>query len=412
MKNVIEIEKKFYCDEIEKLINLSLEKKFLMKKEIIENDEYFTDLAGEFIKNRTCLRIRKTNNNKMEITFKGKSKVNTNFYAKNESNIDVNICEYDNFIELFSALGYHSYTVVNKKRMIYSKTINGVDYNIMIDNIEGIGAFVEFELICDTVNSISKMEKEFNKFLLEFSDIKFEDALLPYRDFVAEDILNKCTNSNEIDACLFDLDGTIINSETNFYESFKKVLIEDYGIAITEKDYQKNELEKNQNLITYLKEKLLLKHNVSDEKIMEKVYKIYSDKFEECLYDKYTLTIISLIKFLKNDIKIGLVTTSKKIFVDKFLKSIEATDIFDVVITREDVENLKPMPDAYNLAIEKLNINKKNVIAFEDSDRGLSSAKQAGINVVKVNKFSNSNNQNEFKDIDSLVRILLIILYS
>ena len=37
-------------------------------------DEYFTDINGEYIQNRTCLRIRKTNNKSMELTFKGKSR--------------------------------------------------------------------------------------------------------------------------------------------------------------------------------------------------------------------------------------------------------------------------------------------------------------------------------------------------
>ena len=42
--------------------------------DINDVDEYFTDINSEYIKNRTCLRIRKTNNKQMEITFKGKSR--------------------------------------------------------------------------------------------------------------------------------------------------------------------------------------------------------------------------------------------------------------------------------------------------------------------------------------------------
>ena len=42
--------------------------------DINDVDEYFTDINSEYIKNRTCLRIRKTNNKHMEITFKGKSR--------------------------------------------------------------------------------------------------------------------------------------------------------------------------------------------------------------------------------------------------------------------------------------------------------------------------------------------------
>lgn len=40
----------------------------------------------EFIKNRTCLRIRKTNDLDMEITFKGRFNALTNLYSKSELN--------------------------------------------------------------------------------------------------------------------------------------------------------------------------------------------------------------------------------------------------------------------------------------------------------------------------------------
>ena len=76
MAKRLEIEQKFYFKDIKSLYDL-LSKNNLTKKEsenISDSDEYFTDIDSEYIKNRTCLRIRKTNNKHMEITFKGKSR--------------------------------------------------------------------------------------------------------------------------------------------------------------------------------------------------------------------------------------------------------------------------------------------------------------------------------------------------
>ena len=63
----LEIEQKFYFKDIQSFYHL-------LNKNNFKKIEYFTDINSEYIKNRTCLRIRKTNNKHMEITFKGKSR--------------------------------------------------------------------------------------------------------------------------------------------------------------------------------------------------------------------------------------------------------------------------------------------------------------------------------------------------
>ena len=55
----IETEVKYYCLEPERLVKLAEKLKFKKVKELEESDEYFTDIDSNFIKNRTCLRIRK-----------------------------------------------------------------------------------------------------------------------------------------------------------------------------------------------------------------------------------------------------------------------------------------------------------------------------------------------------------------
>ena len=81
----------------------------------IENDEYFTDINSEFIENRTCLRIRKTNNKDMEITFQGTSLALLGQYCQLENNISTDINEYDNLVSLVTALGCYSYCKVEKE---------------------------------------------------------------------------------------------------------------------------------------------------------------------------------------------------------------------------------------------------------------------------------------------------------
>ena len=56
------------------------------------------------------------------------------------------------------------------------------------------------------------------------------------------------------------------------------------------------------------------------------------------------------------------------------LESTGQFEFFDLIITNEMVENNKPHPDCYNLAVDKLNIDPENCMIVEDSPKGLEAA--------------------------------------
>ncbi|MEC9199685.1 MAG: HAD family phosphatase [Pseudomonadota bacterium] len=57
---------------------------------------------------------------------------------------------------------------------------------------------------------------------------------------------------------------------------------------------------------------------------------------------------------------------------------------FDVVVTVAHVERAKPAPDPYLLAAEKLGVAPERALAFEDSETGAEAAFAAGLTVVQV----------------------------
>ena len=54
----------------------------------------------------------------------------------------------------------------------------------------------------------------------------------------------------------------------------------------------------------------------------------------------------------------------------------------DVIVGREDVENVKPDPDLYLTAVQNLNYNPTNCMAIEDSVNGATAAILAGLDVI------------------------------
>ena len=214
MAKRLEIEQKFYFKDIKSFYNLLSENNLtkIENENISDSDEYFTDINSEYIKNRTCLRIRTTNNKNMEITFKGKSTSFSNFYAKSENNINIDINDYSNLVDMLGSLGFYSYTTVTKSREVYNKIEDNIEYNVMIDTVEGIGSFIEFELLSDESIGIENLTNKLNQFIENFKSLNLEKAMLPYRDYSAKTIYENYLKNKDTIIIDFDI---LFNTKNN-----------------------------------------------------------------------------------------------------------------------------------------------------------------------------------------------------
>lgn len=82
--------------------------------------------------------------------------------------------------------------------------------------------------------------------------------------------------------------------------------------------------------------------------------------------------------------RIGLASSSSHAWVHHHLERLKLIDFFDCILTSTDIPNVKPDPDLYLAALERLNLSPTEVIAFEDSVHGITAAKQAGAYCVAV----------------------------
>ena len=94
--------------------------------------------------------------------------------------------------------------------------------------------------------------------------------------------------------------------------------------------------------------------------------------------------ILNFLKELKNlNLKLAIVTGANKEFAEKILNNY-FSNIFDIIITGNDVKNGKPSPEPYLKATKKLNIKANNLIVIENAPLGIQSAKSAGLNVLAI----------------------------
>lgn len=223
---------------------------------------------------------------------------------------------------------------------------------------------------------------------------------------------NKKIELKNIKALLLDLDGTLINSEKAFCESFKNILRDNYGLSITSEDYKKYELEQNAMLLKKLRETNSILENITDKEIMSYIYNDYEKEFRKIILEKEAINNFNILKELKKlKLTLALVTTCRRYYLNILINELQLNNLFDVIVAREDVENLKPAPDAYLKTIEYLKLKKEDCLAFEDSKRGIDSAVDSGIKTIQVSNFTSIKyNDNRAVQYESANEILNKIL--
>lgn len=237
----VETEMKYYCMEPEKLISIAVRKNgFKEISHCTESDEYYTDIDSNFIKDRTCLRIRKRDNN-VEVTFKGKSNTMFGSYCKLENNFKLDSSELDSFSTFLSSLGYYSYVVVEKERLTLNKIIDNLSYSIMIDKLPNIGGYVEFELLSNSKDySKEELKKILSDFVNDFNSVKLKEVDEPYRDIVANNVYNSLVKKENVKDIYIDIDSVLCLFEKDFFNKYKDKMKELTGTCVKWGYYKKN----------------------------------------------------------------------------------------------------------------------------------------------------------------------------
>jgi len=83
-------------------------------------------------------------------------------------------------------------------------------------------------------------------------------------------------------------------------------------------------------------------------------------------------------------VRCAVATTGRQAWVGPLLDRLFGCTSFEVVVTGDDVANLKPAPDAYLCALDRLDLPPDAVLAVEDSSPGLAAARAAGLPCLVV----------------------------
>jgi len=184
-----------------------------------------------------------------------------------------------------------------------------------------------------------------------------------------------------IKAIIFDLDGTLIEFKLDVYSSKNEVI-----------HLIKRELPNIVGLDVSQPYHLMLGkvRGFVDEKTFEsiklKVFKVL-DKFEEKAVQETSLkegARDALIELNRLGIRITLLTNSGKTATINALKKFGIIDLFEIVLSREDVEFLKPSTSGFKKMLTLLNLDASECLSAGDGLIDLIPSKALGIKFVAV----------------------------
>ena len=186
---------------------------------------------------------------------------------------------------------------------------------------------------------------------------------------------------DSIKGILFDMDGTVLDSEALF-DNAQLLFLKEFEIDAKVEDLKEFKGMSYKDFYPRFTNKFQLTLDV--DIIRFKIRNYLHDIMETRL--KF---IEGFEHFFNHYIKpynyqVGLVTNTTRLSYQKIQKCINIDDYFKYVITVNESTEPKPSPAPYFQAMDYLSLNAKNTLIIEDSNTGLTSAVKTGAKVIGI----------------------------
>ena len=182
-----------------------------------------------------------------------------------------------------------------------------------------------------------------------------------------------------IDAVVFDMDGVIVDSE-QVWDDVREQLAKERGGRWHDGAQAAMMGMSSPEWSTYMHDEIGLSE--SPEEINAEVVARMLERYREQL--PLIDGAVDAVRRLAPEFRLGVASSSNRPLIAAVLERAAIADLFDTVVSSEEVARGKPAPDVYLDAMRRLGAEPAHAAAIEDSSNGIRSAHAAGMRVIAL----------------------------
>src|SRR6266404_2641096 len=184
-------------------------------------------------------------------------------------------------------------------------------------------------------------------------------------------------------AVLWDMDGTLIDSEDLHWISWKNTLANE-GIFITHRQFVSSFGQRNDSILPQW-----LGAGATPER-MERIADAKEDLYRRRVRRNGISPLPGVADWLRRLHQEGwlqaIASAAPRANIDAVLEALSATQIFGAIVSAEDVHRGKPDPEVYLTAAARVGAPPEQCIVVEDAVAGVEGARRAGMRSIGVSR--------------------------
>ncbi len=184
-------------------------------------------------------------------------------------------------------------------------------------------------------------------------------------------------------AVLWDMDGTLIDSEEFHWISWRNALATE-GIAITREQFLSSFGQRNDSIIPRWL------GNASTPERIERIANAKEELYRHLVRRDGISPLPGVANWIHRLHKEGwlqaIASAAPRANIDAVLEALSATHIFQGIVSADDVHRGKPDPEVFLLAASRVGVSPDCCIVVEDAVAGVQGARSAGMKSIGVNR--------------------------
>ncbi|KYG73708.1 beta-phosphoglucomutase [Roseivirga spongicola] len=184
-------------------------------------------------------------------------------------------------------------------------------------------------------------------------------------------------------ACIFDLDGVIVDTVPAHFVAWK-AMADELNIPFTEVDNEQLKgVSRTESMKRILAMGGMTKSNIEIEEMTTKKNHIYVEIISKMTPDDILPGVVEFLDLLDdNNIAIALGSSSKNAPV--ILEAVGLAHRFPVSVDGNQIAHSKPHPEVFLLGADRLGLSPSECVVFEDAISGVQAAKRGNFKCVGV----------------------------